>query len=174
VAARAQGGGEKAPFESKSSGGDDEEEDEDGEVGEVTPPPHSLSPKDLPSLGDIFSRQAGISVGTHRPKRPRTETGSLTSLPLQPYLALVSPDLQGVSVVSAVTGMSHLLGVLQVPLCLLTAGVATAMMAGLISSGVGDAEPSAKKACPWSLLPVSSRYDVVCWFTPLPFFLFLF
>jgi hypothetical protein len=37
-------------------GGGDEEEDEDGEDGEGTPPPHSLPPEDLPSLGDIFSR----------------------------------------------------------------------------------------------------------------------
>jgi hypothetical protein len=51
-------------LELESSGGDDKEEDEDGEEGEVTPPPHSLSPKDLPSLGDIFSRQAGIFIGT--------------------------------------------------------------------------------------------------------------
>jgi hypothetical protein len=61
VAAKARG--KDIPSESKSSRGDDEEKDEDGEEGEVTPPPHSLLPKDLPSLGDIFSRQAGISVG---------------------------------------------------------------------------------------------------------------
>jgi hypothetical protein len=28
----------------------------------VTPPPHSLLLEDLPSLGDIFSWQVGISV----------------------------------------------------------------------------------------------------------------
>jgi hypothetical protein len=55
--------------EPKSLGGDDEEEDEDREEGEVTPPPHSLLPEDLPSLSDIFSRQARISFGTGWPKR---------------------------------------------------------------------------------------------------------
>jgi hypothetical protein len=46
----------------------DEEEDEYGEVGEVTPPPHSPPHEDLPSLGDIFSRQVGISIGVHQLK----------------------------------------------------------------------------------------------------------
>jgi hypothetical protein len=59
---RQRHGGKDIPSESKSSRGDDEEKDEDGEEGEVTPPPHSLLPEDLPSFGDIFSRQAGISV----------------------------------------------------------------------------------------------------------------
>jgi hypothetical protein len=44
-----------------------------------------------------------------------------------------------VSVVSVVTGMSHLLGVLQVPSFSPTAGVAMAMTAGPSSSGAGDA-----------------------------------
>jgi hypothetical protein len=66
VAARARG--IETPTEPESSRGDDEEEDEDGEEGKVTPPPHSPPPEDLPSLGDMFSRQAGISVGPHRPK----------------------------------------------------------------------------------------------------------
>jgi hypothetical protein len=68
--ARALGGGEgDTASEPKSLGGDDEEEDEDREEGEVTPPPHSLPLEDLPSLGDIFSRQARISVGTGWQKR---------------------------------------------------------------------------------------------------------
>jgi hypothetical protein len=49
-----------------------------------------------------------------------------------------------------------------------------AMMAGPSSSGSSDAEPLAKKARPWPFLSVSSRYGVVCRFTPLSFFLFLF
>jgi hypothetical protein len=61
---------------------DDEEEDDDREDEEVTPPPHSSPPEDLPSLADIFSRQAGIFVSAHRPTRPQTETGSMTGLPL--------------------------------------------------------------------------------------------
>jgi hypothetical protein len=40
--------GEDTPSEPESSGGDDEEEDEDAEEGEVTPPPRSPLPKDLP------------------------------------------------------------------------------------------------------------------------------
>jgi hypothetical protein len=48
--------GEDTPSEPESSGGDDEEEDEDVEEGEVTPPPHSLPPEDLLSIGHIFSR----------------------------------------------------------------------------------------------------------------------
>jgi hypothetical protein len=85
--------GEDTPSEPESSGGDDEEEDEDAEEGEVTPPPHSPLPKDLPSLGDVFSRQAGIPIGAHRSKWPWTETRLSTSPPPQPYLALVSFDL---------------------------------------------------------------------------------
>jgi hypothetical protein len=68
AAARARG--EETPFELESLGGDDEEADEDKEEGEVTPPPHSLPPEDFPSFGALFSRQAGVSVGTRQPKRP--------------------------------------------------------------------------------------------------------
>jgi hypothetical protein len=91
VAARARG--EETHSEPESSGGDDEEDDKDGEEGEMTPSPHSPLPEDLPSLGDIFRPQAGISVGACRLKRSWTEMGSLTGPPLQPHLALVSPDL---------------------------------------------------------------------------------
>jgi hypothetical protein len=40
--------------------------------GEVTPPPHSPPHEALPSLGDIFSTQAGIAIGAHQSKWPRT------------------------------------------------------------------------------------------------------
>jgi hypothetical protein len=39
---------------------------------EITPSLQPPPPKDLPSLGDLFSRQAGISVGAPRQKRPQT------------------------------------------------------------------------------------------------------
>jgi hypothetical protein len=93
VAARAWGGGEETPSEPESSRGDDEEEDEDREEGEVTPRPHSSPPEDLPSLGDIFSQQVGISVGVRQLKWQQMETGSSTGLLPQPHLARVSLDL---------------------------------------------------------------------------------
>jgi hypothetical protein len=67
-------GGGGTPFEPESSGDGDEEEDEDKEVGEITPSSHSLLPEDLPSLGDLFSQQAGISICMHRMRRLRTGT----------------------------------------------------------------------------------------------------
>jgi hypothetical protein len=39
------------PSELGSSREDDDEEDKDGEDGEITPPPHSLSREPLPLLG---------------------------------------------------------------------------------------------------------------------------
>jgi hypothetical protein len=84
----------------------------------------------------------GIPVGTRWPNRPRMETGSSTRPPLQLCLALISPKLQGVSVVSEVTGMSQLLRVLQLPLFSSAAGFATATMARPSSSGAIDAERS--------------------------------
>jgi hypothetical protein len=60
---------QETPSELESLGGGDEEE------GEVTPPPHSPPHEDLPSPDDLFSQQAGISVGVRRPKCPRTGTG---------------------------------------------------------------------------------------------------
>jgi hypothetical protein len=75
--------------------------------------------------------------------------------------------------VPVVTGMSLLLGVLQASPCSPTAGAAMTMMTGLSSLGADDVEPLVKKACRLSFLLVSSRYGVVCWFTPLPFFLSL-
>jgi hypothetical protein len=74
-----KGMGEDTLSKPKSLGGDDEEEDEDGEEGEVTPPPNFVPPKDLPSLGDIFSQQARITISVSRPKQPRTETMPSTS-----------------------------------------------------------------------------------------------
>jgi hypothetical protein len=73
--------GEESPSEPESSGGDVEEEDEDEEEGEVTPPPHSSPLEDLPSLSNLFSQQAGISVGMRWPKQPRTDTGASFGLP---------------------------------------------------------------------------------------------
>jgi hypothetical protein len=64
-------GGEEITSEPESSRSGDEE-DEDEIEGAITPSPHSLPPKDIPSLGDLFSQQAGISVGVCWPKRPRT------------------------------------------------------------------------------------------------------
>jgi hypothetical protein len=82
---------------------------------------------------------------------------SSTSPPPQPRLAMVSPDLQGVSVVPVVTGMSRL-------------GYCRSRRSRWSSSsGAGDTEPSAKKAHPRSFLPVSSRYGVVCRFTRFHF-----
>jgi hypothetical protein len=147
--------------------------DEYGEEGEVTPPPHSPLPEDLPLRGAIFSQQAGIFVGARRSKQPRTEIESSTSPPLQPRLALVTLDLQGVSVVLVVTGMSLLLGVLKALPSSSATGVATVIMVRLSSSDAEDAEHLTKKARPLSSLPVSSRYGVVCRFTPLSLFLFL-
>jgi hypothetical protein len=37
----------------------------------VTPPPHSLLREALPSLDEIFSRQAGITIGACQPKLPQ-------------------------------------------------------------------------------------------------------
>jgi hypothetical protein len=73
--------GQDTPSEPKSSGGDNEEEDEEGEEGEVTPPPHSPPRETLPSLGDVFGRQAWIIVGTRQLRQPQTGTRSSTISP---------------------------------------------------------------------------------------------
>jgi hypothetical protein len=90
---KARARGEDTSSEPESSKGDNEEEDEDGKELEVTPPPHSLPPEDLPSLGDIFNRQAGISVDVGQPKCSQMETLLLASPLPQPHLILVSPTL---------------------------------------------------------------------------------
>jgi hypothetical protein len=74
-----EGAGEKTPSEPDSSGDGDVEENEDEEEGEISSSPHSSPPEDLPSLGDLFSQQAGISVGVSWAKRPRTGTMALSS-----------------------------------------------------------------------------------------------
>jgi hypothetical protein len=89
--------GEETPSEPESSGDDDEEEDEDEEEGEITHSP-SPPPEDLPSLGDLFSQQAGVSVGARRVKRPKAGTGASSDPPPQSGLALVHYDLQGMSI----------------------------------------------------------------------------
>jgi hypothetical protein len=73
VAAREQG--EDTPSEPESLGGDDEEEDKDEKEVVVTPPPHSLPLEDIPSLVDLFSWQAGVSVGARQPKWSQMVTG---------------------------------------------------------------------------------------------------
>jgi hypothetical protein len=90
--------GKDTPSEPESLGGDNEEEDEHEEEGEVTPHPNSTSREALPLLGDIFSRQARIAIGTRRSRRPRTETRPSIDSPPHHHLTLVSPDLHGMIV----------------------------------------------------------------------------
>jgi hypothetical protein len=129
---------------------DDEEEDKDREEGEVNPPPHSPPHEALPLLGDILSRQAGITVGARRLNRLRTEVGPSTGLPSQPHHVLVCSDSQGTSIVPVLMKPTHLFRVLPILLSLPTARVATNMMAGPSTSGSGGAEPPSKNSCPWS------------------------
>jgi hypothetical protein len=56
--------GEDTPSKSNSLGDDDEEDDDEDEGGIIFSP-CSPSPENLPSPGDLFGRQAGISVGAH-------------------------------------------------------------------------------------------------------------
>jgi hypothetical protein len=67
-----------------------------------------------------------------------------------------------------VTGITHLIGVLQVPPPSSSTGVVAYVMAGPSSLDVGGVDPSSKRARPWSFLPVSSRYayGVDCQFMP--------
>jgi hypothetical protein len=85
--------GEETPSEPKSLRGGDGEENEDEEEGEVSPPPQSLPPEDLTSPDDLFSQQAGISVGICQPKRHRTGTGASSGPLPQSVLVIVSSDL---------------------------------------------------------------------------------
>jgi hypothetical protein len=84
--------GEDTPSESESSEEDEEVEEEEGEV---TLPLHSLPCETLPSLGDIFHRQAGITVDACRLKWTWIENRSSTGSLPQPCLALVTPDSGG-------------------------------------------------------------------------------
>jgi hypothetical protein len=74
---------------------EDEEDEEEEEEGEVTPLPYSPPRVALPSLGDIFRRQAGIAVGARRLKQTRIDIRPSTGPPPQPCLALVTPDSGG-------------------------------------------------------------------------------
>jgi hypothetical protein len=94
MAARAQR--EETPSESASSRDDDAGEDEVEEDGEKFSSPRSPPlPLNLPSLGDLFNQQEGISVGTHRMKHPQMDTEGVSGLLLQFGLTLVYSDLQG-------------------------------------------------------------------------------
>jgi hypothetical protein len=73
--------GEETPSEPESSGDGNEEEAEDKEEGEITPSLTSSPPEDLLSLGDIFSQEAGISVGVRWMKCPRAGTGASSNPP---------------------------------------------------------------------------------------------
>jgi hypothetical protein len=77
-------------------------------------------------------------------------------------------------VVPVLTKTTHLVGVLYVPLSLLTIEVAIGVMAWPFSLSPEGMEPPSKKVHPWSFLPVSSRYahGIVRWFIPLLFPLF--
>jgi hypothetical protein len=57
--------GDETPSEFESLGWDVEEEDEDGVEGEVTLPPHSSLPEDLPSLViSSADKQGSLSAHT--------------------------------------------------------------------------------------------------------------
>jgi hypothetical protein len=66
----------------------------------------------LPSPGDLFSQQAGISVGVCQSKCHRIGAEASSGPPPQFGLMLVSSDLQEMSVACVVTRIAHLLGVL--------------------------------------------------------------
>jgi hypothetical protein len=90
TAVRAQG--EDTPFELESAEEDGENEEEEGEV--ITPP-HSPLREALPSLHDIFHRQARITIDARQPKWTWTETGLSTGSSSQPHLVLVTPSSGG-------------------------------------------------------------------------------
>jgi hypothetical protein len=85
--------GEEFPSKPEYSGGIIEEENEEEEEGEVIPPPHSPPHEDIPSLGDLFSQQAGISIAVRQPKCPRMGTRASFSPPPRSGLVLVSSNL---------------------------------------------------------------------------------
>jgi hypothetical protein len=58
-----------------------EHESLDEEEGKVAPPPHSPPHETLPSLSDIFHRQAGVMIDARRPKWTWTKIGSSTGSP---------------------------------------------------------------------------------------------
>jgi hypothetical protein len=73
--------GEDTPFEPESLEEEEEEEKEEEGVGGITLPPHSPLHETLLSLGDIFHRQAGVTVDACQPKLNRTKTGPSTGSP---------------------------------------------------------------------------------------------
>jgi hypothetical protein len=90
MVARAQG--EDTPSEPKSMDADQEDEEEEGEI---TRPPPSPPHEALPSLDDIFRRQAVISISALRSKWTQTETRSSIGSRPHPHLALVAPEFEG-------------------------------------------------------------------------------
>jgi hypothetical protein len=148
IVTRVQG----APSNLESS---DEEEEEKGEV---TPPPLSLPRETLPPLGDIVSRQVGITVGIWQLKQTWTEIGPLAHLPQKHHLTLVSPNPRGLSVVPVLTEPTHLLRISKVPSCMSIGTITMAMAAGPSSSGPRGTEPPPKKAHFGAFVQVSSRY----------------
>jgi hypothetical protein len=85
--------GEETLSEPESLGDGDEEKDEDDEDREITPSLPSSPLKDLPSLGGLFSQQAGISVGARQEKCPRAGTGASFGPPPSSGLALIHSDM---------------------------------------------------------------------------------
>jgi hypothetical protein len=56
-------------------------DEEEGEEGEVTPPPLSPPCETLPSFGDILNWLAGVAVSVCRPKWTQTKTGPSVGMP---------------------------------------------------------------------------------------------
>jgi hypothetical protein len=111
------------------------------ELIEKTPSHHTLPPEDLPSPGDLFSQQAGISVSACRTKCPRTDTKESFSPSLYSGLMLVCFDLQGTHVCIAVGEDNSLTrGLWVLPPSPITGAVASVMV-GPSSLGIGVWSP---------------------------------
>jgi hypothetical protein len=103
AAARARG--EETPSESWSSGADEEER-------EIISSPRSPSPKSLPSPGDLFRQQVGISTSAHRAKCSWADVGGASIPPPRSSLVLIGSALWGARVCIAGARMTYSLGVL--------------------------------------------------------------